>query len=541
MQTLGEKKCCLPYGLLLVLSLSLISNVSGTIVFASSQESLLKQPSTTITAPPVILQSGSVGNNTIYTNSTSALVNVSAPISQGWVNDFQYRKKITFNNSAISENLTSFTVPILFNSSNTDFWAHVQTSGNDTRFIDSDDTTELYYEFEKFNHASDEMIAWVKVPQIDANSTTDYIWVYYGNGTVDFDSYSGNSSNVWGDDFIAVWHLKEDPGGLAPQFKDSKGGNNGTANNMVAGDQQDCKIDGGLSFNGANAKVPTNVGTSVKGMTQYTVSAWVNTGVLNGAKHIIYEESIGNAALSRVKLAIETTNRFALEGRALDSGNLITWVSPTTNLSPNTWYYVAGVFDSVTGVHHFMIDGVDTTNTVTTSTIANTTPYDTPTIGARPSATEFWSGKIDEVRISKIARSVNWLKASHQYEVDQSKFTYASEEARDAVLNVVNQAPNAWNVSMRIYDSSNISRLSSATISFYDGISSDQILVDSGDITQSQGSPYDLPAVAGSTIYISVSNLQTNTTGTSYLYVFLKILMPNTSTYSLYRVTFEIA
>ncbi len=526
----------------IVLTLFLIIGLFGSDVFAATHDSLLNQPSATIAAPPVLLQAGTAGASTIYANSTSAKVSVSAPITQGWLANFQYRKKITFNNSAIGENLVNFTIPIIFNSSNTDFWGHVQTNGNDTRFVASDNTTELYYEFEKFNHTSDDMVAWVKVPQINAGSTTDSIWVYYGNSTVNFDSYSSNSSNVWDDNYIAVWHLKESPTASAPQFKDSKNGNNGTANNMVAGDQQSCKIDGGLNFNGVNAKVPTNAGTSVKGLTQYTVSAWVNTGVVDSNKHMIYEESRQDQGLSRVKLGIEANNQFALEGRVLDSGNLIIWVSPTTMISTNTWYNVAGVFDSVSGVHHFMINGTDTTSTVTTSAIANTTPFDTPTIGARPGASEFWSGRIDEVRISNIARSANWNKACYQYETGQSKFTYGSEEqrAQDPVLNVVNQVTNAWNVSLKVYNSSNIVRISNAIINLHDGTSSDQIVVNSGSIIQSQGALYNLPGSAGSTVYIGMSNLLANATGASYLYVYLKILMPNTTTYSLYVITFEI-
>jgi hypothetical protein len=526
----------------MVITLFLIIGLFGSDVFAATHDSLLNQPSTTIAAPPVLLQAGTAGASTIYANSTSAKVSVSAPITQGWLANFQYRKKITFNNSAIGENLVNFTIPIIFNSSNTDFWGHVQTNGNDTRFVASDNTTELYYEFEKFNHTSDDMVAWVKVPQINAGSTTDSIWVYYGNSTVNFDSYSSNSSNVWDDNYIAVWHLKESPTASAPQFKDSKNGNNGTANNMVAGDQQSCKIDGGLNFNGVNTKVPTNAGTSVKGLTQYTVSAWVNTGVVDSNKHMIYEESRQDQGLSRVKLGIEANNQFALEGRVLDSGNLIIWVSPTTMISTNTWYNVAGVFDSVSGVHHFMINGTDTTSTVTTSAIANTTPFDTPTIGARPGASEFWSGRIDEVRISNIARSANWNKACYQYETGQSKFTYGSEEqrAQDPVLNVVNQVTNAWNVSLKVYNSSNIVRISNAIINLHDGTSSDQIVVNSGSIIQSQGALYNLPGSAGSTVYIGMSNLLANATGASYLYVYLKILMPNTTTYSLYVITFEI-
>ena len=108
----------------------------------------------------------------------------------------------------------------------------------------------------------------------------------------------------------------------------------------------------------------------------------------------------------------------------------------------------------------------------------------------------------------------------------------------DYVLKVVNQKTDNWTVNLQVYDNSNIDRLSNATISFHDGSTSDQIIIDGGVITQSQGPQYDL--LDSATIYISISNLQATTIGTSYLYVYLKILVPDTSTYSLYIITFEI-
>jgi len=115
---------------------------------------------------------------------------------------------------------------------------------------------------------------------------------------------------------------------------------------------------------------------------------------------------------------------------------------------------------------------------------------------------------------------------------------WGSEETYPYVLKIVNQASNAWKISLEVYSSSNIGRLSNATIRFHDGTTSDQIIISGGVITQSEGPQYDLPGVA--TRYISIVNLSESTSGTSYLYVYLKILIPDTTTYSLYIITFEI-
>ncbi|MGD0159582.1 MAG: hypothetical protein ABSB89_04720 [Candidatus Bathyarchaeia archaeon] len=110
----------------------------------------------------------------------------------------------------------------------------------------------------------------------------------------------------------------------------------------------------------------------------------------------------------------------------------------------------------------------------------------------------------------------------------------------DPVLNVVNQVTTAWNVSLQVYGSSNIARLSSAAISLHDGTSSQQIVVNGGSIVQSQGALFNLLGGSGTTIYVSISNLLANSTGTSYLYAYLEILTPNTSTFLAYAVTFAI-
>jgi hypothetical protein len=110
----------------------------------------------------------------------------------------------------------------------------------------------------------------------------------------------------------------------------------------------------------------------------------------------------------------------------------------------------------------------------------------------------------------------------------------------DPVLNVVNQGTNAWNVSLQVTGSSNIARLSSATINLHDGTSSQQIIVNGGTIVQSQGALFNLLGGSGTTIYVNISSLLANSTGTSYLYAYLEILTPNTSTFLAYTMTFAI-
>lgn len=115
-----------------------------------------------------------------------------------------------------------------------------------------------------------------------------------------------------------------------------------------------------------------------------------------------------------------------------------------------------------------------------------------------------------------------------------------TEVTYDYVLEVVNQVAGNWTVYLEVYDNSNIARLSSLNISLHDGTSSNQIAIRNGSLIQTEGQPYSLPGGQGATIYISMYNLQSASEGTAYLYVNLKIQMPNASTYNLLIVTFEI-
>ncbi len=116
-----------------------------------------------------------------------------------WDTDYTYRIKITFDNSACSENLTNWAVPIVLSTTNFTF-AHAQIDSDDIRFVDSDDSTALSYYAEAWNAAS-KAIFWVKVPQIDASSATDFIYMYFGNAAA---TNNESPTNVWTSDVIVA-------------------------------------------------------------------------------------------------------------------------------------------------------------------------------------------------------------------------------------------------------------------------------------------------------------------------------------------------
>ena len=120
-----------------------------------------------------------------------------------------YRKDIVLDNTTAnigttSEALINFPVLITLNSSNFDY-SKAKSDGSDIRFTDSDGTTPLDYQIETWDIESDSFV-WVKVPQIDINSNSDKIYLYYGNSSA---TDAQNAASVWSNGFVGVWLLND--------------------------------------------------------------------------------------------------------------------------------------------------------------------------------------------------------------------------------------------------------------------------------------------------------------------------------------------
>jgi hypothetical protein len=201
----------------------------------------------------------------------------------GWWNDARgVRVKVTFDNSAHAENLVNFPVLIRLDNSRVKYF-RTQDTGQDIRFVDADDTTVLAHEIEAWNEAGSSYV-WVRVPQVDASSSADFIWMYYGNVNA---ADGQNATGVWNANYRGVWHLREDPEGVAPQMRDStSNASHGTSFGGMTGAQQvPGRIGGALNFDGNDDYVSGSIPAAP---TQYTYEAWINRNTtLNPEHHIV--------------------------------------------------------------------------------------------------------------------------------------------------------------------------------------------------------------------------------------------------------------
>lgn len=105
----------------------------------------------------------------------------SATVLAWWDSDWNHRVNITIDNTS-SSNVTNYEVKLTIDTSNAPSfdWSN---NGDDMRFIDNDDMTELSFFIESFDAIAETATVWVSVPSITAMSSSD-LYLYYDNGMV---------------------------------------------------------------------------------------------------------------------------------------------------------------------------------------------------------------------------------------------------------------------------------------------------------------------------------------------------------------------
>jgi Domain of unknown function (DUF2341)/Concanavalin A-like lectin/glucanases superfamily len=119
------------------------------------------------------------------------------------IEDWSEHRRLVFRNGGRAEDLLNF--PLLVRIDAAHFGALTfLPNGDDLRFTDGDGTF-LDYEIETWNPEGTSYV-WVRVPQIDRNSTADYIELHSGNAAA---KPGANPERVWSSDFAAVYHMVE--------------------------------------------------------------------------------------------------------------------------------------------------------------------------------------------------------------------------------------------------------------------------------------------------------------------------------------------
>ncbi|MBL8022538.1 MAG: DUF2341 domain-containing protein [Leptospirales bacterium] len=321
--------------------------------------------------------------------------------------------KLTFNNAAQALNLDNFPVLVTLNSSRVPYCL-IQSQGQDLRFFDSDNTTSLDYEIERFDPAGTSYV-WVRVPRIDASSTTDFIYMRYGNGTA---SDAQNKTGVWSANYRAVYHLTS---GFTDSSSSANNGADASTTSLTNG-----VIGSGRSFLTTGNSNITNGVTGYSAATG-TIEAWARATILPtaGTRKYIFSHRVGSTNTRIYLYSLNATGDFRFGIGDIFDISCGACNSTGIQLSVGQWNYLGLSWNS--GAFAVYANGA-ATPTNSTGAYTNFGSIDTNTfLGSFKNSGENWDGIIDEVRVSNVVRPAAYF-AAQNLSMRDTFITYGAEE-----------------------------------------------------------------------------------------------------------------
>jgi hypothetical protein len=316
---------------------------------------------------------------------------------------WKHRMKITFKGYDKEKILRNFPVLIILGPDISDFSydQFASNDGGDIRF-GNEYGSELKFEIERWETNGNSYI-WVQVPVIkDSNS---YIWTYWGNSEeTAMPEYTKNGS-VWSEGYAGIWHMSE------PDAKDSLYKNNGQAKGNITAEG----LIGSCQEFPSDLKSHIMFGKVTKQLDitkDITLEAWVKP---LSSKDIIGIVTKGDG-WGEYNLHLKGGSlkpSFELKSFMPDAAK-----APVgkTSLQIGRWYYISGTWDGT--IARLFVNGIQEDARKGKGVI------DSQSHTMRFGAIEnrFTASQIDEVRISNIARSVDWIWASWQNQNNNQQF-----------------------------------------------------------------------------------------------------------------------
>jgi hypothetical protein len=331
---------------------------------------------------------------------------------------YGWRRRLIIDGSQVSEPLSDF--PVLVRLSDAHLAANAAAGGEDLYFTADDGLTLLDFEIEHYDVQDEhgELVAWVRVPSLDAGVDTT---IYFGYG----DGKSGRSkaSAVWSD-FHNVWHLSQDPSAGDSALRDSTERAHGTAHSSMTAQASVSGLAGrALDFDGVDDEV--TFFNDLWGSGPSTFSGWV--------KQVGSLGEYGTAMISVGDGTVDRSARFMLshadDGRVkcgfMGDDDLTTAVLPL-----DEWKYLSWTWDGRESAVY--IDAVRVLGPASHTQVA--TAGLTGKLGSSSFRFEYFMfGQLDELHISTSARSSAWISAEYANQRPASTFIKLVSEPEPGV------------------------------------------------------------------------------------------------------------
>lgn len=353
----------------------------------------------------------------IFVLGVLSLAMVTSTPAHAWSNDqWPYRKQLTLDTTpagaSIAGNVQQIPVLLRLHSGNFTDFLTMKEDGSDLRLFTADDQP-VKYQIEKFDSINEMALIWVAIPSLNGNAVNNTTWMYYGNTAA---PAGVDAAGIYDVNQVAVYHF-DTPAGALPQDRTAYGNHASVFSGQIT---PASLIGQGALFSGKQSlTLAAKPSLRLVPSAGWTFSTWIKLSESQTDATILYLEEQKNnfqVGLSAAGIYARTTTGAAKQE------------TPPVPLAVGAWQHVAVVVGS--GQLMVYINGFQSA-----AVAANPAEMGgNIVVGATPVNTRFLRAELDELQISNVARSPDWIKLAAVSQGQDAKFVRLgeSEQAQGA-------------------------------------------------------------------------------------------------------------
>jgi hypothetical protein len=344
------------------------------------------------------------------------------------LNLWSTRNKITIPSTVVNGSVSELPVYVNLRHLPSNFWTSVKSSGSDIRVTNAAGTP-LALELVSIDKVNKTGELWFKAPTL-TSASHNHFYIYSGNNGGSFASPVSQygSQAVWSNGFVAVYHMQNASNGSVTILDSSSGAFHATGfGNIATANFTNSKLGHSLNFDGVNDytigplmnKFQFNNGDTI------TLSAW----------HRRSGSTAGNVVGEFGQFTLASAWHYSQIEVRNTNGSTASRAWPLTvvglgNSAANNWSYSVmrhnGGSNLTTGAHNGVISPNSASGNRSTAWEGGYPAGAYYFLGA-PSASNmgsgaYFTGRIDEFRISKVVRSDNWIRTEYNNQSFPERF-----------------------------------------------------------------------------------------------------------------------
>ncbi len=330
-----------------------------------------------------------------------------------WNDDWTASKTLTLDTSTngldIKTGVADALLPVRLHTGNFADFLSVAEGGADLRFIAADGQTLLPHYIERFDSINEIGLIWVRVPQLASGNPS--ISMYYGNAAA---PDSSDASAVFDGNQVLVYDFSNADGVVADR---TAKGNNPASNTSEAVPAS--LIGGGARFAaGMHISIANSPTLGLIPDSGWTASAWIKLDGPQTDAHVLHAQD-GNRSLLLAVDGLAPYAAYIADGKTSATARGAT-------LTAGTWHHLAMAIKG--NRLELFLDG-SSVGVVEASTAAMNPAI---SVGAGPDGGNPLAAEMDELQISNITRSPEWLRVQARAQAPQAAFLQVGDAGADS-------------------------------------------------------------------------------------------------------------